>query len=494
MTVANKTEVPLVYNVILTLHTSIHGNTRTLVILFAKANIKYKILGSPFFEKYVKTLNTENRSLTFNTPHESHVNTLPFTAHKEKDYIYFSYIYTIKVENKIYFKPNASQDIHFPIQPTLLLTFQTSDNEDIYPSTPHPFLNTRFNSTFIFLQVYQNIKTEPISCSVIIQKITHHSAILNSGYIGYIDVPATNIKPLHYKVNEVNSLIHTVFHSYYPILFEAKPPLRRSSLRKPNVDIHNLQPSQILNRPFPSLPYSSDTQQFLNTFKFQYSDVTHDEYLKLCFFLFEYRNCFATNKNDVGQIATPFRIRLKPNAQLQTQRTNKVPIYYREKLKKLLDHLEKHNIIRQIVSTPSDKSIYGTTFLNPVIIIPKRDTIKVVLDARHLNSNTDQSFESGPIEPLAPQLARANKNFKSAIDLMYAYDHAPLDEETITLTSFSSGDELNAFTRCFYILEGLPNFSTKNKRIHFFKNSLIKVLHLFTSMIFFFLPIPKLIC
>ena len=32
-------------------------------------------------------------SLTFNTPHESRVNTLPFTAHKEKDYPIF-FIYT----------------------------------------------------------------------------------------------------------------------------------------------------------------------------------------------------------------------------------------------------------------------------------------------------------------------------------------------------------------------------------------------------------------
>ena len=35
-----------------------------------------------------------------------------------------------------------------------------------------------------------------------------------------------------------------------------------------------------------------------------------------------------------------------------------------------------------------------------------------------------------PIEPLAPQLARANKKYKCAIDLMYAYAHTPLDEET----------------------------------------------------------------
>ena len=69
LTVANKTEVPILFNVILTLHASIHGSTRTLVIPFAVANIKYKILGSRFVKNYVKTSNIDIISLTFNTPH-----------------------------------------------------------------------------------------------------------------------------------------------------------------------------------------------------------------------------------------------------------------------------------------------------------------------------------------------------------------------------------------------------------------------------------------
>ena len=81
-------------------------------------------------------------SRTFNTSYESRVNTLHFTAQKGKDYPYFSYIYTIKVKNKIYFKPNASHVIHFSLQSFLLLTFQSSDNEIIIPATPHPFFNT----------------------------------------------------------------------------------------------------------------------------------------------------------------------------------------------------------------------------------------------------------------------------------------------------------------------------------------------------------------
>ena len=106
-----------------------------------------------------------------------------------------------------------------------------------------------------------------------------------------------------------------------------------------------MQPSQILTRPLPPLSYSPDTQQFLNKFKFQYSDVTDEEYLQLCPILVKYRTCYATHKNDVGRIATPFRIRPKSNAKLQTQRPTKVPIHYREKLKTLLDELEKNTIL-----------------------------------------------------------------------------------------------------------------------------------------------------
>ena len=74
--------------------------------------------------------------------------------------------------------------------------------------------------------------------------------------------------------------------------------------------------------------------------------------------------------------------------------STKVTIHNIEKLKNLLDELEKHKIIRQIDSTPSDKSIYGTIFLNALNLFPKGDTIKVVLYSRHLSCNTNQSFES----------------------------------------------------------------------------------------------------
>ena len=101
LTLAIKAEVPLLFNAILTLHTSINGSSRICVIPFAVAILEDVILGTPFFEKYVKTLNIEHVSFKSNTPHESHITSLRFTAHKEKDNSYFSYIYTIKVKKII---------------------------------------------------------------------------------------------------------------------------------------------------------------------------------------------------------------------------------------------------------------------------------------------------------------------------------------------------------------------------------------------------------
>ena len=50
---------------------------------------------------------------------------------------------------------------------------------------------------------------------------------------------------------------------------------------------------------------------------------------------------------------------------------------------------------------------------------------------------------------------------------MYAYAHTPLDEDTIKLTSFSSGDKLFASFRGFYGLKGLSNFFTKQMSTFF---------------------------
>ena len=58
--------------------------------------------------------------------------------------------------------------------------------------------------------------------------------------------------------------------------------------------------------------------------------------------------------------------------------------------------------MKQIGSSPQDKPVNGTIYVNSLIIMQKGDSIKCVLDARHLHSNTEQFNESWPIDSFAP--------------------------------------------------------------------------------------------
>ena len=82
-------------------------------------------------------------------------------------------------------------------------------------------------------------------------------------------------------------------------------------------NIHNLQPTSITSKPrvFLSLPYITENHKLINKFSSQFSDLTDTEYITLCNLLLKYKTCYATHQNDIGKIATAFRITLKPNAQ-----------------------------------------------------------------------------------------------------------------------------------------------------------------------------------
>ena len=72
----------------------------------------------------------------------------------------------------------------------------------------------------------------------------------------------------------------------------------------------------------------------------------------------------------------------------------------------------------------------GSEFINPIIILPKGNTVKLVLDARYLISITDLSPYSWPLEPIGSLLTRFKGNFFTTSDLCSAYNQVPLTEET----------------------------------------------------------------
>ena len=88
-------------------------------------------------------------------------------------------------------------------------------------------------------------------------------------------------------------------------------------------------------------------------------------------------------------------------------------------------------MIKQVCSTLYEKPNYGTTFLKPFIIITRNDSLNYVLNAGHLNTNTDYSFDFWPLEPLVTQLAGAHRKYISSFDLKYAFAQGTLDNEAI---------------------------------------------------------------
>ena len=104
---------------------------------------------------------------------------------------------------------------------------------------------------------------------------------------------------------------------------------------------------------------------------------------------------YATSKFDVGKINSPLHLPLKPDAILKKQRAIKVQIYLKDKENKLLDILEKYEIISPVNKEEQPK---GNTIINHVIIFAKGKSFKkIILDARYLNSLFDESKCNWPI-------------------------------------------------------------------------------------------------
>ena len=75
---------------------------------------------------------------------------------------------------------------------------------------------------FNFTEVFTDKKPE--ICATFIQNTSKHIATLPIGHIGYIEVPITNERPKFYQVNDLNTLIHNVTHTYHPDITEPIPP------------------------------------------------------------------------------------------------------------------------------------------------------------------------------------------------------------------------------------------------------------------------------
>ena len=68
--------------------------------------------------------------------------------------------------------------------------------------------------------------------------------------------------------------------------------------------------------------------------------------------------------------------------------------------------------------------------------LAKGESLKLVLDARYLNSLIDESKGNWPIEPIQMVLTKVNGQYFTTVDMNSAYNQMPSDEQSRRLTQF----------------------------------------------------------
>ena len=149
LTVAIQTEVPILHYLTTTLNTSIEQTSRQFIIPFAVADIKYNILGTPFFEEYQQNINIQGFTLQSKYQSKDQPNITKFTSLISKDYPYFSFIYRINSKTQIQLNPNSSNYAHFPNKELLQSSLCYNSKKQILS----------YNTTYILLiQISYNLQ------------------------------------------------------------------------------------------------------------------------------------------------------------------------------------------------------------------------------------------------------------------------------------------------------------------------------------------------
>ena len=443
---------------------------------------RMNILGMDFLAKFGEFINLRNPMLILTVFPGKCVKLSPYL---DKPFPYFSQVNSVELskdltiapystrvltliakdEDKHLFRKGTSFRLHKNVLDTGIYTYHVycSHDESKYPlmlNNPNP------NSITIRKGI---LGYTLLDCT---QETTQTMSVIdNVAFIEFVkafdselnnDMHVCSTEPYIYSLTEIDSRNKlsemAVSQNELATDFSNEVKSLQPQMPKLACDIKRKQ----LNEKFFS-EFSPIEQKFLKNFDFSESDITDSELQHLLRVLIENNDVFSKFTYDVGKITQEFHVKLKKDAELRKQRPSKVPLHYRERLEILLNELQRAGIIRKMGSDVE----MGSLFTNPIIILPKGDTVKLVIDARYLNSITDLSNYSWPLEPVQMLLTRLDGVYYTTSDLASAYNQVPLSEDTKKLTSFVVGGKQYMFERGFYGLCGLPNFFSRIMTIHF---------------------------
>ena len=210
---------------------------------------------------------------------------------------------------------------------------------------------------------------------------------------------------------------------------------------------------------------SEEDLKFLSKFPFDAPQLDPNDTVRLWKELLNNKKSYSQHKYDLGKVNHEFSITLKDDATFVKQRPSKIPINWRNKVLSLLDKLIAAGIIEEMGNeNPKD---LGSEFINPLILLPKDDTLKLVIDARALNKMTRTWKDTWPVEPVSSQLDRVHGIWFSTTDMSFAYGQIPLHIDTRPLVSFCVEGFQYQYKRGFYGLQGLPGYFSRIMNITF---------------------------
>ena len=252
------------------------------------------------------------------------------------------------------------------------------------------------NSDIISLHVYNN---------------SPYQITLPLGLLGYCELNATT-SPTNEVAYRANNKLQLLDICQSTILDEELSINNIISNEKRNTDYFTKTP--YFKPTFKISRYTEEQQKFLTMFNFEHSQITQKEFDKLAELILKFPTVYGTSKLDCGKNSSPLHLPLKSDAVFKKKRASKVPIHLQDKVNRRLDILEQYEIISPVNKEEQPK---GNTFINPVIIFAKGESLKIVLDAIYLNSLIDETKCNWPIEPIQVFLTKLNCKYFTTADM-----------------------------------------------------------------------------
>ena len=113
-----------------------------------------------------------------------------------------------------------------------------------------------------------------------------------------------------------------------------------------------------------------------------------------------------------------------------------------------------------------DDDEMGSLFVNPIILMPKNDYVKLVINARYLNSVRPHKLFLA-LRTSSDDYDHSERKVFLSQRLVLCHHQVRLSSETQKLTSFFIDGRQYNFTRGFCGLCGLPKFFSRLMTIHF---------------------------